>query len=286
MLKIKAYAKVNLTLDVISKREDGYHEIISVMQSIDLADLLEFERAERFFFECNHSRVPVGEENLIVKAFKLIKERYGLKEEIKVKLHKNIPLAAGLAGGSADAAATIVALDRLFDLKLSEFEKEEIALEVGSDVPFCLIGGTKMTRGRGEKIQDLKGMSLNLILVKPELEISTKEAYEEWDKAGLQTSNFTFSFVKALEEGDVKRAVLSIGNDLEKVISKKYKVIEDIKKSLIEKGAVSASMTGSGPTVYGIFENTQDLESAYRYLRQIYPFAFISKTVDKGLEVL
>ncbi|MGB9808444.1 MAG: 4-(cytidine 5'-diphospho)-2-C-methyl-D-erythritol kinase [Caldanaerobacter sp.] len=286
MLKIKAYAKINLTLDVISKREDGYHEIVSVMQSIDLADILEFEKAKSVFFECDHSKVPVGEENLIIKAFKLIKQRYDLKEGIRVRLHKNIPLAAGLAGGSADAAATIVALDRLFDLKLSDFEKAEIALQVGSDVPFCLIGGTKVTRGRGEKIQDLKDVNLHLLLVKPELEISTREAYEEWDRAGLKTSNFTFSFVEALGKGDIKKAVLSIGNDLERVISRKYKVIEDIKKFLMGKGAISAAMTGSGPTVYGIFETGEELENAYHDLKEIYPFVFVSKTVDKGLEVL
>ncbi|NNG65659.1 4-(cytidine 5'-diphospho)-2-C-methyl-D-erythritol kinase [Caldanaerobacter subterraneus] len=285
-LRIKAYAKVNLTLDVLSKREDGYHEILSVMQSIDLADVIEFEKAKEILFECDHERVPKGEENLIMKAFNTIRDRYFLNEGVKIKLFKNIPLAAGLAGGSADAAATIVALDKLWNLNLTEKEMEEIASEVGSDVPFCLKGGTKLASGRGEKLQDLEGIPLNLLLVKPDLEISTKEVYTEWDNSRFKSLNSTFLFVEALKKGDLLEIARNISNDLERVTSQKYRVIEDIKKSLIEKGALSASMTGSGPTVYGVFNDVEKLVRAYHDLKGVYPFVTISKTVDKGLEIL
>jgi len=284
-IKVKAYAKINLSLDVLGKREDGYHEISTIMQSIDLADILEFEKSEIVKVFCNDHRVPLGEDNLIVKVINLLKEKYQMEEGVLVKLDKRIPLAAGLAGGSADAAATIVALDKLWNLNMSKEEKKEIALKVGADVPFCLEGGTKLAKGIGEIFEDLKITSMNLLLVKPDIEISTKEIYDKWDRLNFKSHHATVPVVQAIQEGNIYKIAENIKNDLELVTSQKYGIINKIKEELLKKGALGCAMSGSGPTVYGIFDDLEKLRKAYEDLKEVYSFVFFPKTIDKGLEL-
>lgn len=284
-IKVKAYAKINLSLDILGKREDGYHEISTIMQSIDLADILEFEKSEIVEVVCSDHRVPSGENNLIVKAINLLKRKYQIEEGVLVKLDKRIPLAAGLAGGSANAAATIVALDKLWSLNISEKEKEEIALKIGADVPFCLVGGTKLARGVGEILKDLKVPSMNLLLVKPGVEISTKEIYDKWDKLNFKSHHATFLVTQAIQEGNIYKIAANIKNDLELVTSQEYEIINQIKERLYENGAIGCAMSGSGPTVYGIFDDLERLKIAYANLKEAYNFVLFSKTIDKGLEL-
>ncbi|EGD51535.1 4-(cytidine 5'-diphospho)-2-C-methyl-D-erythritol kinase [Thermoanaerobacter brockii subsp. lactiethylicus] len=284
-IKVKAYAKINLSLDVLGKREDGYHEISTIMQSIDLADILEFEKSDTIEILCDNPKVPVGEDNLIVKVINLLKEKYQKKEGILVRLNKKIPLAAGLAGGSADAAATIVALDKLWNLNMSKEEKKEIALKVGADVPFCLEGGTKLAKGIGEIFENLKVPSMSLLLVKPDIEISTKEIYDKWDRLNFKSHHATFLVAQAIQEGNIYKIAENIKNDLELVTSRECEVINQIKEELLKKGALGCAMSGSGPTVYGIFDDLERLKRAYEDLKEVYSFVFFSKTIDKGLEL-
>ncbi|MBE3592107.1 MAG: 4-(cytidine 5'-diphospho)-2-C-methyl-D-erythritol kinase [Thermoanaerobacter sp.] len=284
-IKVKAYAKINLSLDVLGKREDGYHEISTIMQSIDLADILEFEKSDAIEILCDNPKVPVGEDNLIVKVINLLKEKYQKKEGILVRLNKKIPLAAGLAGGSADAAATIVALDKLWNLNMSKEEKKEIALKVGTDVPFCLEGGTKLAKGIGEIFENLKVPSMSLLLVKPDIEISTKEIYDRWDRVNFKSHHATFLVAQAIQEGNIYKIAKNIKNDLELVTSRQCEVINQIKEELLKKGALGCVMSGSGPTVYGIFDDLERLKRAYEDLKEVYSFVFFSKTIDKGLEL-
>ncbi|HHY79299.1 MAG TPA: 4-(cytidine 5'-diphospho)-2-C-methyl-D-erythritol kinase [Thermoanaerobacter sp.] len=284
-IKVKAYAKINLSLDVLGKREDGYHEISTIMQSIDLADILEFEKSDTIEILCDNPKVPVGEDNLIVKVINLLKEKYQKKEGILVRLNKKIPLAAGLAGGSADAAATIVALDKLWNLNMSKEEKKEIALKVGADVPFCLEGGTKLAKGIGEIFENLKIPSMSLLLVKPDIEISTKEIYDKWDRLNFKSHHATFLVAQAIQEGNIYKIAENIKNDLELVTSRECEVINQIKEELLKKGALGCAISGSGPTVYGIFDDLERLKRAYEDLKEVYSFVFFSKTIDKGLEL-
>ncbi|ADD03438.1 4-diphosphocytidyl-2C-methyl-D-erythritol kinase [Thermoanaerobacter mathranii subsp. mathranii str. A3] len=284
-IKVKAYAKINLSLDVLGKRKDGYHEISTVMQSIDLADILEFEKSEIVKVFCSGHRVPEGEDNLIVKVINFLKEKYQIEEGVLVRLDKKIPLAAGLAGGSADAAATIVALDKLWNLNMSADEKKEIALKVGADVPFCLEGGTKLAKGIGEIFEDLNVPHMNLLLVKPDIEIFTKKIYDKWDRLNFKSHHATCSVVQAIQEGNIYKIAENIKNDLELVTSRECEVINQIKEELLKKGALGCAMSGSGPTVYGIFDDLQKLIKAYKDLEGIYSFVFFSKTIDKGLEL-
>jgi 4-diphosphocytidyl-2-C-methyl-D-erythritol kinase len=284
-IKVKAYAKINLSLDVLGKRKDGYHEISTVMQSIDLADILEFEKSEIVKVFCSGHRVPEGEDNLIVKVINFLKEKYQIEEGVLVRLDKKIPLAAGLAGGSADAAATIVALDKLWNLNMSKEEKKEIALKVGADVPFCLEGGTKLAKGIGEIFEDLNVPHMNLLLVKPDIEIFTKKIYDKWDRLNFKSHHATCSVVQAIQEGNIYKIAENIKNDLELVTSRECEVINQIKEELLKKGALGCAMSGSGPTVYGIFDDLQKLIKAYKDLEGIYSFVFFSKTIDKGLEL-
>lgn len=202
-----------------------------------------------------------------------------------VKLNKKIPLAAGLAGGSADAAATIVALDKLWNLNMSKEEKKEIALKVGADVPFCLEGGTKLAKGIGEIFENLKVPSMSLLLVKPDIEISTKEIYDKWDRLNFKSHHATFLVAQAIQEGNIYKIAENIKNDLELVTSRECEVINQIKEELLKKGALGCAMSGSGPTVYGIFDDLERLKRAYEDLKEVYSFVFFSKTIDKGLEL-
>lgn len=284
-IKLKAYAKVNLSLDILGKRKDGYHEISSIMQSIDLADILEFEKSEIVKIFCDDHRVPLGEDNLILKVINLLKAKFQIKEGMLVKLNKKIPLAAGLGGGSADAAATIVALDKLWNLGMSREEKMEIALKIGADVPFCLEGGTKIARGIGEILEDLKGPSMHLLVVKPDIEVFTKDVYNKWDSFGFKSSYVTALVVQAIQEGDIYKIAKNVKNDLELITLQEYPVIKQIKEEMIKKGALGCAMTGSGSAVYGIFDDLQKLSKAYEDLKKIFRFVFISKSIDKGLEL-
>lgn len=250
----KAPAKINLGLDVLYKREDGYHELEMIMSSVDLADHLSFKRLtnNQIVIETNKAFLPSDQRNNVYQAAAIIKERYGIKEGIKITIKKNIPVAAGLGGGSTDCAATLRGLNRLWALNLSMEEMIDIGMHVGTDVPYCLYGTTSFVAGKGEIVKVLKPMPpCWVILVKPRLSVSTRKIFQQVD-----TTNITHPAMKNLAEAILKQdyqAMLQyMGNSLEDVTIAKHPIIQQVKTRMVKYGADVALMSGSGPTVFAL----------------------------------
>ncbi|WP_418791320.1 4-(cytidine 5'-diphospho)-2-C-methyl-D-erythritol kinase [Phosphitispora sp. TUW77] len=262
-LELKAAAKINLTLDVLGKLPDGYHEVEMVMQSIELHDVVVMEEArEGIEVFTNHPRLPGGRSNIAYKAALLIKESFGIKTGVRIHITKNIPLAAGLAGGSTDAAAVLRGLNCLWELGLSYEGLLAKAALIGSDVSFCIQGGTALAKGRGEVILPLHDVpELWMVLVKPPLDISTAEIYREYDPAKVNVRPDTGQMIFSIERGDKEGIAANLGNVLESVTLLKYPVVAQVKERLEKTGALRAIMSGSGPTVFGI---TNDREYALK----------------------
>lgn len=265
MLIVKAPAKINWALSVLRKREDGYHDIISLIQTIDLYDTLIFEESEKIEIICNF---PIKRENnLVYKATKAISEYKGIKKGVKITIQKEIPIGAGLAGGSSDAAATLKALNDFWKLNLSTEELIQLGKSLGSDVPFFFYPPIAMVEGKGEIISPLQiKKSYNLLLVKPSFNISTKWAYESLKIKTELTENYKkinnniWQLYNILCEGFSNSIYL--WNDLEKVVIGKYKEIELVKKRLLKVGAIVSLMSGSGSTVFGLFRNREETVAA------------------------
>ncbi|ERJ12465.1 4-(cytidine 5'-diphospho)-2-C-methyl-D-erythritol kinase [Haloplasma contractile] len=252
MIHEKAPAKINLTLDVIGKREDGYHELNMVMTTVDLYDRLSISETDedRIIITTNRRYLPVDNKNLSYKAAKLIKEQYGIKKGVRIHINKNIPVAAGLAGGSSDAAATLRGLDRLWKLNMSFEELSEIGARIGSDVPFCIYGKTALATGRGEIIKPIKpAPKCWVILVKPKFGVSTKHIFSNVEVNSLKHPD-TKAMLDAVLNGDYKSMCKNLGNSLEDVTFKRYPDVKKIKEKLLKYGADAALMSGSGPTVF------------------------------------
>lgn len=264
-IDIDARAKINLTLDVLSKRPDGYHEVEMIMQSIDLKDHLEIELVPKKKIEISTDckDLPTDDQNLVYKAAALMINKFDLDAGIRIKLNKEIPLAAGLAGGSADAAAMIIGINELFDLKKSEKELMAIGKSIGADVPFCIHGGTALARGIGEKITALRSApEFELLLVKPPCFVSTKEVYNKLDIKNINNRPDNRKVVKAIENQDVLNISKGLCNVLEDVTFSMHPELLKIKAWLLENGALGSLMSGSGPTVFGIFESKSDVNRA------------------------
>jgi len=270
-IKTLARAKINLTLEVLGKRPDGYHEVAMVMQSIELHDYLEFSTAPSGIeFKVRGDGAPAGEDNLVYRAAELLRSYKGLSQGANILLEKNIPVAAGLAGGSADAAATLIALNKLWGTELSLPELMELGARLGSDIPFCLLGGTALVKGRGEKVQPLPACpDMGLVLVKPPQELSTARVYQAFDQEEPTFKPEHSELVKGLINKDPQAICSHLGNMLEPAAIKMLPGIAEIKEKLRLAGAMGVLMSGSGPTVYGL---TPDLatarEVAERYQRQ------------------
>lgn len=271
-----ACAKVNLGLDITGKRQDGYHLVRMVMQTLDLADTLHFEKSEEPDISLSiqasdqeKEKLACGPENLVVRAANILKERYPqqISGGVKIRLEKRIPIAAGLAGGSADAAATIRGISRLYQLDLSEKEMQDTGLQIGADVPYCIQGGTALAEGIGEKLTILPSLKeaepeYTWILFKPEVSVSTREAYGwydelaegKWEEGNIRHPDID-GMVQCLQEKNTEKAFRKVGNVLEIVTGKRYPVIEEIETCMLDEGAVAAAMSGSGPSVFGIFPN-------------------------------
>jgi 4-diphosphocytidyl-2-C-methyl-D-erythritol kinase len=269
-LSYKARAKINLGLDVCRRLDNGYHEVKMVMQTVDIYDELEFKkRKDPDIILSVSSRDNLGDlpHNLIFKAAKLMKERYSIKEGIEIKLTKNIPVAAGMAGGSADAAATMHAMNELFGLGLTKDELMGQALNLGADIPFCVLGGTALAEGIGEKLSILPAPPKAAILVvKPPLNVSTKWVYERLDIGRLERHPDIDAMVEALMQGSLKGITDNMENVLETVTVSEYPIIADIKKLMIENGAMNALMSGSGPSIFGVFSDEKLADTAASYI--------------------
>lgn len=265
-LSLYAKAKINLGLDVLRRREDGYHEVKMVMQTVGICDRLEFTKLQEdcIRISTDKEELPADEHNLIFKAAKLMKDTFGIREGVLVKLEKNIPIAAGMAGGSTDAAAAIHGMDRLFGLGLSLEEKQKLGVKIGADVPYCLMGKTALSEGIGEVLTALPPVpEAFLVVAKPDINVSTKFVYENLHADSLTSHPDIDGMVDSIQNGDLKGITDRMANVLETVTVKHYPIIREMKDFLKEQGAMNALMSGSGPTVFGVFEKEETARRAY-----------------------
>lgn len=268
MIYETAPAKINLTLDTLYKREDGYHEVEMIMTTIDLNDRLTFECRDdgEIIIDVEHNFVPSDHRNLAYKAAKLMQDRYNIEKGVKISLEKSIPISAGLAGGSSDAAATFKGLNELWGINESLETLSELASEIGSDISFCIYGKTALCQGRGEKITHLpKPPSAWVVIAKPDIGVSTPEIYGALDlenKDEVQTQ----ACLKAIENNDYAAMCQSLGNSLEKVTMQLYPEVEKLKNTMSNTGVDAALMSGSGPTIYGFVQKERQAKQVYNAL--------------------
>lgn len=263
-----APAKINLTLDTLYKRDDGYHEVSMVMTTVDLNDQLSFEKRgdDEIVIISEHQYVPTDYRNLAYQAAKLMKKKYQLKEGVTITIEKNIPIAAGLAGGSSDAAAAFRGMNALFSLGLSLDELAALSAELGSDIPFCVYGGTAIATGRGEKIEHLpKPLNAWVILAKPSISVSTKTIYTAL-RPGEKTPS-SHKMAEAVKAGDYQKIIDTMKNDLEDVTCEKYPEVKKLIDNMRASGADKAMMSGSGPTVFGLVQKERQAIHLYNALR-------------------
>lgn len=251
-VSLKALAKINLGLDVLGKREDGYHEVRMIMQSIHLYDRVEIKKTKspNIHVETNLFYLPVDENNLVYKAAKLMKNEFRIKEGVRITLQKFIPVAAGLAGGSSDAAAVMVGMNRIFNLGIKQSRLMELGLQIGADVPFCIMRGTALAEGIGEKLTALPSMpKCPVLIAKPAVSVSTKHVYEQLRLTENTVHPDIDAVIENIRQKKLRGVAENMGNILETVTVKEYPVIKEIKKVMKENGALNAIMSGSGPTV-------------------------------------
>ena len=270
MVTVEANAKINLTLDILGKRPDGFHEVAMVMQSIGLHDTLTMEKTDgEIALSINVPWLKADEKNLAWRAAELVRQEYGLKGGVRIDLVKRIPIAAGLAGGSADAAAVLKGMNELYNLQMSEARLCELGAKLGSDIPFCLMGGTMLATGRGEVLTRLADMPETwVVLAKPRISVSTAWAYQNYDEQGAEKHPDNEAIKKAIARGNRKAVAGLLCNVLESVTIKKYDVIADYKQMMLDKGAMASMMSGSGPTVFGLARNREQAEAIANVLRQ------------------
>lgn len=278
---IKAYAKINISLDVVGKREDGYHLLKMIMQTIDLYDYINIKKYDNGIkLACNKAYVPTDERNLAYKAADLFINTYDIDGGVEIYLKKNIPVAAGLAGGSTDAAAVLKAMRNLYKPEISDDELMKLGLKIGADVPYCIVGGTALCEGIGEKITKLSTFRDHiLIVVKPSFGVSTKEVYKNLDISKINKHPDTELLIKSMEEENLFRVSKNMKNVLENVTLRKHIIIKNIKKELLDMGAMGALMSGSGPTVFAFFEDILKAQICYDKIKKKYKEVFITRTI-------
>lgn len=270
-INVKALAKINLSLDVLRRREDGYHEVRMIMQTIHLYDKLLIQKTKEpgITIETNIDFLPVNENNLIYKAAKLLQDTVPMQEGVHVILKKHIPIAAGMAGGSTDAAGVLYGMNQLFELGLSRQELMELGVGIGADVPYCLMRGTALAEGIGEKLKSIPPMpKCPVLIAKPAVGVSTKFVYDN-----LKLNEDTLhpdidAQLAAIRRGDLRQVAQTMGNLLETVTIPEYPVIAEIKEHMLAHGALNAMMSGSGPTVFGLFEEEKQAQLAFEKMRE------------------
>ena len=279
-MKVKAFAKINLCLDVLRRKEDGYHEVEMVMTNVDIADVLEIKELEekKILLKSDNKDLAMDETNLIYKAIVLLQKEAGKDFGIELSLEKNIPMEAGMAGGSADAAATLKAVNELFKLNISKDRLMELGASLGADIPFCIMGGTALASGVGEKLKSLKPLpKMKILIAKPNTGLSTKKVYESLDIENLNKSGFRHRDVKEMvsviesdkdEKTKIKEIADSLNNILELPSVKLLPFIEDIKKTMMDNNCLGCLMSGSGTAVFGIFDSDEDMLRTKKILKE------------------
>lgn len=274
-----SYGKINLALDVLYKRDDGYHEINTIMQEIDLADKLTFTKQDKgITIECNNKSLTRGPDNLVYKAWDALRRVTGIDKGIHIEIDKKIPLASGLAGGSSNAATTLKVLNKLWDLRLSQEQLMAIGKDLGADVPFCIMGGTAQARGIGEKLSRLRPFKDKYILIgNPGIEISSQYAYS---KLNLNEERIDIDeIISCMEEDDLECLGQKMKNIMEGPIIAENPIISSIKENMIENGALGALMSGSGSTVFGLFDDYDKISYAKKQLEKEINIVHICKSV-------
>ena len=269
-LELKALGKINLGLDVLGRRENGYHDVRMVMQTVYLYDRIIMKKSKTpgIRLETNLYYLPVNENNLAYQAAQMLMDKFHIEEGVSIQLDKHIPVAAGMAGGSSNAAAVLFGMNRMFSLGLSQKELMERGVKLGADVPYCIMRGTVLAEGIGEILTPLSPMPKCYVLIaKPAISVSTKMVYEKLDSHEIEDHPDIDGILAGLKAGDLKKVAGSMGNVLERVTVDAYPVIDRIKKMMIKEGALNAMMSGSGPTVFGIFEEKATARKAADAIR-------------------
>lgn len=271
-IRIRAYGKINIGLDVIKKRDDGYHEVKMIMQTVNLFDKLEIYKTNvpKIKISTNLFYIPNDENNLVYKAAKLLFDEFHITNGIRINLYKHIPVAAGMAGGSSDAAATLYAVNKLFNLGLTNQELMERGVKIGADVPYCLMKGTVLATGIGEKLTRLPAMpNCYVVIVKPAFSISTKKVYQSLNIDEIERHPDIDGIIQAIERNDLYTIASKMENVLESVTVKKYPVLDEIKNIMKNYGALGSVMSGSGPTVFGLFDDIRKAKTVIKVIKDL-----------------
>lgn len=283
-VKIKSYGKVNLVLDCLYKRPDGYHEVEMIMQIINLFDKIKIKPSKGINVRVNHPLVPNDQRNLAYQGALLVQEKYPEIPGVEIDIEKNIPVEAGLGGGSSNAASVILGMDKLFGLSMGQEEMLEMAAKLGSDVPFFLKGPTALAQGRGEKLTQLQDCPLLwLVMVKPKFGVKTAEVYENLNLRNREKQANVQGYIRALEEKDEEYLIKRLYNILETSTFQLYPEVGYLKASLKELGAKNVLMSGSGPTVFAIFFSQERAQDFSLKIKKEFPQVFVTCTIDEKL---
>ena len=281
-MKIKAYAKINISLDIVGKREsDGYHLLKMIMQNIDLYDEISIEKQKKdITISCNKSYVPTDSRNLAYKAASLFKETYNIEDGVHIDIVKNIPVSAGLAGGSTDAAAVLKLMNKIFKVNASNKELMALGLKLGADIPYCINGGTALCEGIGEKITTLAPFKDKiLVLVKPSFGVSTKEVYKAFNLDRVRVHPKTENLIEAMEQDNLYYVANNMKNLLENVTLRKHNILIKIKEDMNRYGAVGSMMSGSGPSVFAFFDDMLKAQRCYEKMKENHREVFLTRTI-------
>lgn len=278
-ITLESHGKINLSLDVLGKREDGYHELNTIMQEIELKDTIILEKRDSGIeIQSNNKNLPLDNTNLVYKAWEKMVDKVGENRGIAINIDKQIPIAAGLAGGSSNAAAVLKGLNELWDLGFSQEELMNIGVEIGADVPFCIMGGTAWAQGIGEKLIKLKPFSGKvLLLANPGIFVSTEKVYNNLDLTNGGNINIE-EIIQFMEEDNLLKLGQNMANIMENTVIKKYPIISEIKETMLNHGALGSLMSGSGPTVFGIFDDKGKLCRCREELKKKIPIVVATKT--------
>ena len=281
--KITAYAKINLVLDVLRKREDGYHEVAMVMQAVDLSDTIRLKESERNWITTNNRHIPMNMNNLAMRAVTLLQREFpGAVPKLEVSLEKNIPVSAGMAGGSTDCAGVMLGINKMCNLGLTQQELEQLAAQLGSDIPFCIGGPTALATGRGELIEPLPECpELHLVVVKPPFGISTPKVYGNLRVNEITEHPDVKACIAGLHAKDKSQILNAMGNVLEQSTFELQPKVKKIKEGMCACGGKHVLMSGSGPTVFAAFEERTQAEQYYDIVKSQYPGAILTRTVTK-----
>lgn len=288
-VELKSRAKINLSIDVLGKREDGYHLVEMIMQTIDLFDTIKIVVLEddKIIINSNSDNIPLDKNNIVYKAASLIKTKYNIDKGIEIYINKNIPVAAGMAGGSSNAAAVLVGLNKIFNLNLTKNQLEELGLQLGADVPFCISGGACLAENIGEKLTKIDGLSKDafIVICKPNIFVSTKEVYEKIDSKEIEKRPNNKLLVQLLKDNDLNLLSENMYNVLEEVTKQQYPIIGEIENTMIENGAIGSMMSGSGPTVFGLYLNKDEADKCRKLLLNKFEEVYVVNSNEKGVEI-